>query len=125
MILILAVLTVAAARQSPPPNPSRTVAARIAARSFPSIFQAWNGADDATAEETRLVRHDLYWHAPDAYGLRWNGPSPGLATTFVATSVAAARAMRERLLARNPNMVLLAEIRYRDAAPNHLPADHR
>ena len=108
------------------PGPSASVAQRLAARSFPSIFQAWNGADNLNEDpEATLARHDLYWHLPEAYGLRWDGPSPGRATTFVATSAAPARAMRERLLARNPNMILLAEICYRDAAPTYLPADHR
>jgi hypothetical protein len=125
-ILVVAGLSVGHADQISSPNASLSVQQRLAARSFPSIFQAWNGADNLNEDpDAALARHDLYWHVPEAYGLQWEGSSPGLATGFLAASIAPARALRERLLVRNPNMILIASLRYRDAPQTYLPADHR
>jgi Hypothetical glycosyl hydrolase family 15 len=126
-ILISAIIAIGHARQSSPPNSNaKPVWQRIADRSFPSVFQAWNQAENLKEDpEMTIARHDLYWHVPEGFGLQWDGPTPGLATSFKPASTATARAHRDRLLARNPNMILLAEIRYRDAEPNYLPTDHR
>jgi hypothetical protein len=99
---------------------------RIAARTFPSVFQAWNPADNLKGEDrwTTLARHDLVFHAPSYFGLRWEGKYTGLSTEFVTESVPAARKLRENLLRMNANLIMLAEIRYRDAPPSYLPADH-
>jgi len=104
---------------------AKPVAQRITDRAFPSIFQAWNPAENLKEDpEMTLARHDLLWHVPEGYGLEWDGATPGISTSFRSASVAAARALRERLLARNPHMILLAEIRYRDAPPTYVPMDH-
>lgn len=104
----------------------KPLADRVAGRDFPSVFQAWNPADNLPGEErlTTLARHDLMFHAPDFFGLRWAGASEGLATEFTPASLEAGRRMRADLLRRNPNIVLLAEIRYRDAHASYLPPDH-
>ncbi len=123
MCVVLACCWQATARGDEPPS----LAQRVAGRDFPSVFQAWNPADNLAGEpkRTTLARHDLVFHAPDFYGLRWIGKHHGLATGFTDASLAAGRAMRADLLSRNPNMVLLAEVRYRDAHASHLPADHQ
>ncbi len=89
------------------------------------MFQAWSPADNLPAEDpwTTLARHDLIFHAPDFFELKWDTAPTGLATGFTPESVAAALALRSQLLARNPHLVLLAEIRYRDAPRSYLPAD--
>ncbi|MFM7188690.1 MAG: putative glycoside hydrolase [Armatimonadota bacterium] len=98
---------------------------RTANRTFPSIFQAWNAAEIPGEEKwTSVARHDIVFHAPDFFGLRWNHAFPGLATSFTQESIAAAKSTRKRLLERNPNVVLLAELRYRDAHRSHLPDGH-
>ena len=104
----------------------RPVAERIAGRSFPSIFQAWSGAGSLPylPKNKYLPRHDLVFHGPEFFGLRWNHRHIGLATGFTEQSIAAALGTRARLLRANPRMVMLAEIRYRDAPRNYLPADH-
>jgi hypothetical protein len=43
---------------------------------------------------------------------------------FLAESIAKAKGYRARLNAINPNLILLAEIRYRDAMRGYLPEDH-
>ena len=98
---------------------------RIADRSFPSIFQAWNPADNLKEDRAAtLARHDLIFHSADFLGLRWNKTPQGLATGFEPESVRAARQKRHDLLSRNPNLVLIAEIRYRDAPVSYLPDGH-
>lgn len=104
----------------------KAIADRVARRDFPSVFQAWNRADNLTDEDrpTTLARHDLVFHAPDFFGLRWTGSFGGLASEFTPASLEAGRRTRADLLERNPNIVLLAEIRYRDAHRSYLPQDH-
>ncbi len=98
---------------------------RIANRTFPSIFQAWNAAEIRGEEKwTSVARHDIVFHAPDFFGLRWDQRFPGLATSFKPESIAAAKSIRQRLFEQNPNIVLLAELRYRDAHSSYLPDGH-
>jgi len=99
---------------------------RIAARTFPSVFQAWNKADNLKDEPelATVARHDLVFHAPEFFGLRWEGESRGLATAFRPDSIPQALARRRKLLELNPNILLLAEIRYRDASRRFLPEGH-
>jgi hypothetical protein len=104
----------------------KPVAARIAGRTFPSVFQAWNPADNLPGEasETTEARHDLIFHAPGFFGLQWNAPQEGLATGFRPESLPRALAKRRSLLSKNPNLILIAEIRYRDAHRSYLPENH-
>src|SRR5262249_17735920 len=67
------------------------------------------------------ARHDLLWNVPEYFGLRWNNPHRLAADGFEAESVATARRMRGQLLERNPAMVLVAEVRYRDSPATDLP----
>ena len=98
---------------------------RIAARSYPSVFQAWNPADNLHEDPAMtLARHDLVFSGAGLFGLQWNTANIGLATSFRPRSLSHGRATRKRMLARNPNQILLMEIRYRDAPANYLPADH-
>ena len=99
--------------------------ARIARRSFPSVFQAWNPADVPNEDKwTTVARHDIVFHAPDFFALRWADRYPGLATEFTRHSINAGREVRKILHARNPDIVLLAELRYRDAHRSHIPDGH-
>lgn len=104
----------------------RSAAQRVGSREFPSIFQAWNAADNLGSEDrwTSLARHDLVFHAPSFFGLKWSGEFPGISTTFTKSSQESALNTRKMLLTKNPNLVLLAELRYRDAHQSYLPEDH-
>jgi hypothetical protein len=105
----------------------RSIAERIAGRDFPSVFQAWSGADNVTDEDKLAVtaRHDLLWHGVEWYGLRWDRHPSGLAEAFEPESIQAGLKTRNVLLDLNPNIILIAEIRYRDAPRHFLPAEHQ
>ncbi|HTL12035.1 MAG TPA: putative glycoside hydrolase, partial [Bdellovibrionota bacterium] len=110
------------------------VAERIQGRSFPSVFQAWSGAENmnfgpekpavplkTTEDElTTVARHDLFWTGLGAWGLG-KQKYPGLALKFPKEEIARALLKRTELLSKNPHMVLLAEIRYHDAKGDYLP----
>jgi len=119
---------VADGAEAPPDRPAaESLARRIHGRTFPSVFQAWSMAElegDASRLEL-MARHDLVFHGLGGFGLRWAGRPRGLATAVDPASVDRGRAVRRRLLGLNPHIVLLAEIRYRDAHTAFLPEDHR
>jgi hypothetical protein len=136
LVIVLFLLMVPAADRAPratgPPRSAATravekpVGRRIGDRTFPSVFQAWNPAQNLAEERLRTVaRHDLVFHGVGLFGLQWDRRPVGLATGFTAESIRRGRAFRRRMLAMNPNLVLLAEVRYRDAWGGFLPADHR
>ena len=87
---------------------------------------AWSPATNLEKEDplATMARHDLLFVGPGRLGLRWNRRPVGLADGFKPASIAAARAFRARLQKLNPLLILLAEIRYRDANPQYLPEDH-
>ena len=101
----------------------RPLAERVEGRTFPSVFQAWNPAQNVQDDSPwhTVARHDLLFHAPHFFGLQWNRHPIGLADGFTPESIQRGRLVRQGLLALNPNLVLLAEIRYRDAHKSYLP----
>ena len=104
----------------------RSIQQRIEARRFPSVFQAWNPVQNVHDESPlhTLARHDLVWHDPQFFRLKWNNERIGLADGFSPESIKMAKAFRRRLMALNPNLILIAEIRYRDAHKSYLPDGH-
>ena len=124
-ITVLALAAVVGVRAEESRLGEKSLQQRIADRGFPSAFQAWNPADNL--KEDRLVtaaRHDLIFGDAGFFGLRWSAPQQGLATGFTPESVQDARQKRLKLLGLNPNLVLLVEIRYRDAHKSYLPEGH-
>jgi putative glycosyl hydrolase-like family 15 (GHL15) protein len=104
----------------------KSVAQRVAGREFPSVFQAWNGADNIAEDRLKTIaRHDLMWHSVEWFGLEWDKNPKGLADQLRPESLVEGKKKRAALLALNPNMILIAEIRYRDAHRGFLPTDHR
>jgi hypothetical protein len=103
------------------------IAQRIQGRNLPSVFQAWSKADNLPQEDelTTLARHDLLWNGPAFFGLQWahHPDGQGMATAFTAESITRGLAYRSQLLERNPNMVLIAEIRYYDAWNGYIRED--
>jgi len=111
--------------------------AKVASHGFPSIFQAWSPAQNLNrAPETAIplssmedmlqtaARHDLIFEGLSAFGLVGNNPvNLGMSTGFTAQSVKKAMALRAKILALNPNAVLLGEIRYHDAQSGYFPDD--
>jgi hypothetical protein len=121
--LILAALVgrdVAAGRE-------RSISERIRGRDFPSVFQAWLAADNLPNEDTltTAARHDLIWHGVSWYGLAWDKSPSGLGEAIRPESIENGLRKRNELLELNPNLVLIAEIRYRDAWKGFLPPNHK
>ena len=93
-----------------------------ARRSYPSIFQAWSGIENRpdTDELHRLAQHDLaFAHPYTLLRIAWNiseaQPYSGLATDLLPSQLDTARQRKQELLSLNPNLLLLVEIRCRDA----------
>lgn len=125
VILAVAVCTAGSAWAAESVADEKPLTERIRGRSFPSVFQAWNPADNLKEDKlATAARHDLIFGGASFFGLRWAGAHEGLAKDFTPESVRAARQKRRELLGRNPNLVLLAEIRYRDAHLSYLPEGH-
>jgi hypothetical protein len=112
------------------------VSRRDGGRTFPSLFAAWSPAENLNdlpdgpetplCESKALVyaRHDLVWQGYNAWGLNpADGAYQGEATAFAPASIARAQATTAALRRLNPNIRLLAEIRYHDAQTTYLPAD--
>ena len=65
---------------------------------------------------------------PRAGVLRADGGTrgrPGLPMVSRRTALSRAKSFRQKLLTLNPNLVLIAEIRYRDAHKSYLPEGHK
>ncbi|MHC4326383.1 MAG: hypothetical protein ACYSUX_19095, partial [Planctomycetota bacterium] len=58
-----------------------SIAGRVAARDFPSVFQAWSPADNLpdTDRWAAMALHDLVSPGPGAFGLVWDAKPRGLA----------------------------------------------
>ncbi len=126
LVLSLAVGMRGASAQLPR-SKERPLRERLANRSFPSVFQAWSPVENVPGltRMEGIARHDLAWSAISLCGLRWDQHPSGLAKGFTPESIAAARKVRRKLLGLNPNLILIAEIRYRDAHTSFLPERHK
>jgi hypothetical protein len=98
---------------------------RIKHAKYPRVGQAWSRADNLSEDtETSIARHDLYFSSAESFGLQWKKiPGYGESAELDPCSVENARVKRTRLLLQNPNMVMLAEIRYHDAKGDTFPVD--
>jgi hypothetical protein len=116
-VLLAVVLTTSVTAGETRPAEERPLLERIAGRTFPSVFMAWNPADNLSGEDplTTTTRHDLLFGGAHTFRLRWDHEHQGLATGFTPDSRVQGLQLRRELLARNPAMVLLMEVRYRDA----------
>ena len=89
VVLLVMLVGVAAGQDSSPAqmdatSTERSVTERIKGRTFPSVFQAWSPAQNVRDESPlhTVARHDLLWHGPQFFGLRWNNKYTGLADGF-------------------------------------------
>ncbi len=83
--------------------PRLPIQERIDNRSFPSIFQAWNGLiDDSLTEDDRTALHDIYWGP--YFRLDWREGFQ------LVGDLKASRASRDLLLTKNPNMLIVTHI---------------
>ncbi|KMT65575.1 hypothetical protein [Catenovulum maritimum] len=113
---------------------------RIKNKSYPAVFQAWNPLDmpetfktDSLANRLKTAaKHSLLWEEPVSQlgfntplvlGLVWDDKYAGMATQFTQDTLFQAKQNRKTLLDHNPDMVLLMEIRWRDAPGSYFPED--
>jgi hypothetical protein len=124
--------------QEPPDDGPDSIVHRFNSRGFPSIFEAWNPAQNLRNDpypsaiplssiETpaaTTARHDLYWAGP-GLGLKLAGNEQYeiLSPQFTPESIVAARKNRDALLDFNPHMLILAELHYYSAPVDFLPPD--
>ena len=95
---------------------------RINEHPYPAIFQAWNPAEGTGKTPLEaLALHNLVFGSVMFYHMKWAGDYDGMASSFSPGSEARGMAFRESVLGLNPNMVMLMEIRYRDAPGKYLP----
>jgi len=112
---------------------TRSIAERVNSHNFPAIAEPWGKCIDF-ANQSRLdeiAHHDIYWEGigkesndpkKRASGPMWKGEYPALGETFLNLPELLER--RKELLKRNPNIILLGELRWRDYTDPSLPADH-
>jgi hypothetical protein len=97
---------------------------RIAARTFPSVYQAWSPADNLKEDKwTTVCRHDLVFNNPEFFGLKWAGKYSPLATEFSPDSIAKAKKLRAELLRKNPDLIMLGALHYHDVHKGSVPDD--
>lgn len=125
----LAVLTLASSASAARVD-INDVIARAKRRNQPSLFRVWNGAitDYPTTKtpDELMAMHDMTVQGPWYFGLQWDIPPGGFegeAKAFTAASVQIALEKRRQLLAINPNIILIGEIRNYDALVTYLPPD--
>ncbi len=102
---------------------TKPLASRIAEHGYPAPFQAWNGITNQKelTENQRRAKHDFYWDTLPQWGLKWEGAWEGEGRSFTSASLAAWTKTKNELLELNPNMVLIAEVRYFCAPEGYLP----
>lgn len=110
--------------------PLADIQARKDGKKAISLFQPWRSISGGILDTAGLHRnqmiaiHDLVFHNPKFFGLIWDTPDtnyPGLAESFVDSTIPKALAFRAELLKLNPNIILIGEVRYYDAPPGFLP----
>ena len=107
-----------------PPLPIET---RLQNRTFPSVVAAFAKPTDTQiiglnhlSPIEQLALHDLTWRGPSYFELTYTDTPQGWKITgFVERS----QEIRDDLLALNPNMIFLVEVRVRDAWIGYYPED--
>jgi hypothetical protein len=90
------------------------------------VGMAWNNATNLHEPAIdSIARHDIVIGGPGTYGLKANNEYAGLATGFTAESVERADEMHKELKEKNPGILTLAEVRYRDANTSYLPPENK
>ena len=107
-----------------PPLP---IEPRLQNRTFPSVVGAFAKPTDTQiiglnhlSSIEQLALHDLTWRGPSYFGLTYTDTPQGWK---LAGFVEKAQQIRDDLLALNPNMIFLVEVRVRDAWIGYYPED--
>lgn len=134
LILIMILFTAkSAAEEGKSTPPEKPIIDRIKDHDYPSIARPWTQCIDFSNEERlkEISRHDIAWDnisteksSPGirVIGANWQGKYRALGTVFSNLKETLER--RKKLLSLNPNIIILAELRWRDYTDSSLPADH-
>src|SRR5579863_9733798 len=117
--------------QGLPDSIAASIPARIQDRDYPSVFIAWNPAENLRQQPndtvvplsslekigSTIARHDLFFNVWSHLGLRLpkGQQYPLLCHEFTAESIQLARQRRAALLAFNPHIVILVAVNYYSA----------
>jgi hypothetical protein len=106
------------------PPPPKSIPEKIVDRSFPSVFMAWNMAGNFTSGFPKDgAQYDLIITHEWQFELCWNARYPGQGISFQPECLKTGQSIHDTLLGNNPNALVMAEVRYRDAAADWLPED--
>ena len=118
LMLLLVLLTTHVTAQQICDMPSLPIQQRIQNRTFPSVFSAWGGIRiknlPTFSNAEKLALHDIHWHSP-YFGLNF------AQTGELKGNIEEAQQRRNELLALNPNMLFIVELRIRDAWIGYYP----
>ena len=112
---------------------SKSISDKVTAHDYPSIARPWGHCIDFTINKrTEEITHqDLVWESIGneknkignrIAGANWKGKYPALSEVF--SNQEEALANRKEALIKNPNIIILAELRWRDYMDSLLPIDH-
>jgi len=112
---------------------TKPIAERVSNHKFPAIAKPWGKCIDFPNEDRldEIARHDIMWESigkesgdpkKQASGAQWKGVYPALGESF--SNLAESLERRKQIRKRNPNIIMLAELRWRDYTEPSLPADH-
>ena len=107
----------------------RSIQNRINNRRLPSMFLPWeNGIrneggewwDESISYDDRITYHDLWWHFPGRFKIDFILDEQGYK---LAGDISEAIKFRDDLISRNPNMLILADLRQRYAPVSRFGED--
>ena len=112
---------------------AKSISEKIASHNFPSIARPWGNCIDFVNNKRadEISHHDIVWESIGkenakignrVAGANWKGKYPALGETF--SNIEEALANRKDALTKNPNIIMLAELRWRDNMDSLLPFDH-
>ena len=109
-------------RDEPCVLPALPIEQRLQNRTFPSIFSAWDGLRvqnlPQLSKTEKLALHDLHWQRP-----YFQTKFSDIHEFLLSDDIEEAQNLRDELLALNPNMIFIVEIRIRDAWIGYYPDD--
>jgi hypothetical protein len=112
---------------------TRSIGERVSNHNFPSIAKPWGNCIDFSNNNPadQITHHDIVWESIGrenskpgnrVVGANWKGKYLALGESFSNLSESLER--RKEALKQNPNIIILAELRWRDYMDSLLPADH-
>jgi hypothetical protein len=111
----------------------KSITERVQSHRFPSVARPWGLCLDFTNDKRieEIAHHDIVWESigsennkrgSRAVGANWKGHYPALGESF--SNLNEALEQRKEVLKHNPNIIILAELRWRDYMDSLLPPDH-